>query len=50
MRRSAPSAGVATCRSHHGRKREIDIEIGIVTQTETEITKGLKEGDRVIGQ
>jgi RND family efflux transporter MFP subunit len=33
-----------------GRKREIDIEIGIVTQTETEITKGLKEGDRVIGQ
>jgi RND family efflux transporter MFP subunit len=33
-----------------GRKREIDIEIGVVTQTETEITKGLKEGDRVIGQ
>lgn len=34
----------------NGRKREIDVEIGIVTQTETEITKGLKEGDRVIGQ
>jgi multidrug efflux pump subunit AcrA (membrane-fusion protein) len=34
----------------NGRKREIDIEIGIITQTETEIVKGLKEGDRVIGQ
>lgn len=33
-----------------GRKREIDIETGIITQTETEVVKGLKEGDRVIGQ
>ncbi len=33
-----------------GRKREVDVEIGVVTQTETEITKGLKEGDKVIGQ
>lgn len=33
-----------------GRKREIDVEVGIITQTETEIIKGLKEGDKVIGQ
>jgi RND family efflux transporter MFP subunit len=33
-----------------GRRREIDVEIGVVTQTETEIVKGLKEGDRVTGQ
>ncbi len=33
-----------------GRKREVDVEIGVVTQTETEVTKGLKEGDKVIGQ
>jgi RND family efflux transporter MFP subunit len=33
-----------------GRKREIDVEVGVVTQTETEIVKGLKEGDKVIGQ
>ena len=33
-----------------GRKREVDVEIGVVTQTETEVVKGLKEGDKVIGQ
>ena len=33
-----------------GRRREIDVQVGIITQTETEITDGLKEGDQVIGQ
>jgi RND family efflux transporter MFP subunit len=31
-----------------GRKRDVDVEIGIVTPTETEIVKGLSEGDRVL--
>jgi membrane fusion protein, macrolide-specific efflux system len=29
-------------------KRELDIEIGLVTATEVEVTKGLSEGDKVI--
>ena len=31
-----------------GRRRDVDVEIGLVTDTETEITKGLTEGQRVI--
>lgn len=31
-----------------GRKRDVDVEVGIVTPTETEIVKGLSEGDRVL--
>jgi hypothetical protein len=31
-----------------GRKRDVDVEIGIMTPTETEIVKGLSEGDRVL--
>jgi macrolide-specific efflux system membrane fusion protein len=31
-----------------GRRRDIDVEIGLVTDTETEITKGLTEGQKVI--
>jgi RND family efflux transporter MFP subunit len=31
-----------------GRRRDVDVEIGLVTDTETEITKGLREGQRVI--
>lgn len=33
-----------------GRKREVDVETGIVTDTDTEILKGLKEGMKVVGQ
>lgn len=33
-----------------GRKQEVDIEVGISNETETEIVKGLKEGQMVIGQ
>jgi hypothetical protein len=31
-----------------GRKREVDVEVGIVTSTDVEIIAGLKEGDRVV--
>ena len=31
-----------------GRKRDVDVEIGIVTPTDTEIVKGLNEGDKVV--
>ena len=31
-----------------GRKRDVDVEVGIVTQTDTEIVAGLNEGDKVI--
>jgi RND family efflux transporter MFP subunit len=31
-----------------GRRIDVDVEIGLVTDTETEITKGLREGQRVI--
>ncbi len=33
-----------------GRVQEVDIEIGISNDTDTEIVKGLKEGQLVIGQ
>jgi macrolide-specific efflux system membrane fusion protein len=33
-----------------GRRRDLDIEIGLVTETDTEITKGLREGQRIIVQ
>jgi RND family efflux transporter MFP subunit len=32
----------------NGRKRDVDVEIGIVTPTQTEIVIGLNEGDRVV--
>ncbi len=32
------------------RKREVDVETGIQTDTETEITKGITEGTRVVSQ
>ncbi|MCC6628327.1 MAG: efflux RND transporter periplasmic adaptor subunit [Chloroflexi bacterium] len=31
-----------------GRKRDVDVEVGIVTPTDTEIVTGLREGDRVL--
>jgi membrane fusion protein, macrolide-specific efflux system len=31
-----------------GRKRDIDVEVGIVTPTDTEIIAGLREGDRAL--
>ncbi len=31
-----------------GRRIDVDVEIGLVTDTDTEITKGLKEGQKVI--
>lgn len=31
-----------------GRRRDVDVEVGVVTDTETEITKGLREGMKVI--
>ncbi|HEY3081350.1 MAG TPA: HlyD family efflux transporter periplasmic adaptor subunit [Chloroflexota bacterium] len=31
-----------------GRRRDVDVETGLVTETETEVTKGLKEGQIVI--
>jgi HlyD family secretion protein len=31
-----------------GRRRDVDVETGLVTETETEITKGLKEGQVII--
>ncbi|TAK25485.1 MAG: efflux RND transporter periplasmic adaptor subunit [Chloroflexota bacterium] len=34
----------------NGRKREIDVETGIVTDQETEIIKGVREGYRVVSQ
>jgi HlyD family secretion protein len=34
----------------NGRKREVDVEVGIATDTETEIVKGIKEGTRVVSQ
>lgn len=33
-----------------GRRRDVDVEVGLVTETETEITKGLREGQQVIVQ
>jgi macrolide-specific efflux system membrane fusion protein len=33
-----------------GRKREVDVQIGIVTDQETEIVRGIKEGTRVVSQ
>ncbi len=33
-----------------GRRRDQDVEVGLVTETDTEITKGLREGQRVIVQ
>jgi RND family efflux transporter MFP subunit len=33
-----------------GRRQDKDVEIGLVTETETEITKGVREGERVIVQ
>jgi HlyD family secretion protein len=33
-----------------GRKREVDVQIGIVTEQETEIVRGIKEGTRVVSQ
>jgi RND family efflux transporter MFP subunit len=33
-----------------GRRVDVDVEIGLVTETDTEITKGLKEGQKVIVQ
>jgi RND family efflux transporter MFP subunit len=32
----------------NGRKRDVDVEVGIVTPTNTEIVLGLNEGDRVV--
>jgi macrolide-specific efflux system membrane fusion protein len=34
----------------NGRKREVDVETGIQTDTEVEIIKGIKEGARVVSQ
>ena len=34
----------------NGRKREVDVETGIQTDTEVEIVKGIKEGARVVSQ
>lgn len=34
----------------NGRKRQIDVEIGIRTSTETQIVKGLTEGQEVLGR
>jgi len=34
----------------NGRKREVDVETGIQTDVEVEITKGVQEGARVISQ
>jgi RND family efflux transporter MFP subunit len=31
-----------------GRKRDVDVEVGIVTPTDTEIVTGLREGDKVL--
>jgi macrolide-specific efflux system membrane fusion protein len=31
-----------------GRKREVDVQVGIATDQETEIVKGIKEGTRVV--
>ncbi|HEV8635981.1 MAG TPA: efflux RND transporter periplasmic adaptor subunit [Chloroflexota bacterium] len=36
--------------AENGRKREVDVETGIATDTETEIIKGIKEGTRVVSQ
>ena len=33
-----------------GRNQEVDVEVGLSNETETEIVKGLKEGQLVIGQ
>lgn len=33
-----------------GRRRDVDVEIGLVTETDSEITKGLREGQKVIVQ
>jgi RND family efflux transporter MFP subunit len=33
-----------------GRKQEVDVEIGISNETDTEIVKGVREGQQVIGQ
>jgi hypothetical protein len=33
-----------------GRRVDVDVEIGLVTETDTEITKGLREGQKVIVQ
>ena len=31
-----------------GRKRDVDVEVGIVTPTDTEIVAGLREGDKIL--
>jgi HlyD family secretion protein len=36
--------------AENARKREVDVETGIATDTETEIIKGIKEGARVVSQ
>ena len=36
--------------AENARKREVDVETGIATDTETEIIKGIKEGTRVVSQ
>ena len=33
-----------------GRKQEVDVEVGINNETDTEIVKGVKEGQQVVGQ
>lgn len=33
-----------------GRKREVDVQVGIATELETEIVRGIKEGTRVVSQ
>jgi RND family efflux transporter MFP subunit len=33
-----------------GRKQEVDIEVGINNETDTEIVKGVREGQQVVGQ
>lgn len=34
----------------NGRNQEVDVEVGINNETETEIVKGLKEGQKIVGQ
>ncbi|HEY3080558.1 MAG TPA: efflux RND transporter periplasmic adaptor subunit [Chloroflexota bacterium] len=36
--------------AENARKREVDVETGITTDTETEVVKGIKEGVRVVSQ
>jgi macrolide-specific efflux system membrane fusion protein len=30
-----------------GRRRDVDVEVGVITPTETEIVAGVKEGDKI---